>query len=372
MNQQQQHARTEPMPPDPTANDPTVAPAPPRRRQVRVIAGADVEDMDLVGRPVADARAIAQALFGVHPNALAVVDGRRVADEHVLAEGQRLEFVKFAGQKGATAAASTIELAGDSAVWRQNGREMARTRVDALLDRVADVGRAPRAWRLTPPHVRLMVERGGGRVVGVVVEMPPGPRLVKWIADGSSDDYGPGASYVTRELSFPWVVLVVVFGGGELTGFQQAFFRNAPLASVDDELFFTCLLNCANAPGYGQQESWVCLANLRRNLERMAWPERIRTVTEHVWHAAFNRSSEIHEGNSHFSTAGEIDSRLSSSLAWEAATRENPYFTLGLPWRPAPRRLGATLAAMLDQVAPWQPVARVEQLVTLMQQTDAR
>jgi hypothetical protein len=308
----------------------------------------------------------------VHPNALAVVDGRRVAEDHVLTEGQRLEFVKFAGQKGAGARASVIELADDCAVWRQNGREMGRTRVDALLDRVADVGRGPQAWRLTPPHVRLMVERGGGRIAGVVVEMPPGPRLVKWIAERSTDDYGPDASYITRELSFPWVVLVLVFGGDELTGFQQAFFRNAPLGSVDDELFFTCLLNCANAPGYGGQESWVCLANLTRKLERMTWPDRIRTVTEHFWHAAFNRSSEIHEGNSHWGTAGEIDPRLSSALAREAATREDPYFTLGLPWRPAPRRLGATLAAMLDHVAPWKPVERVEQLVTLMQQADAR
>jgi hypothetical protein len=372
MSQQQEQRRVEPVPLDPNALDPSLPPAAPRRRQVRVIAGADVEDMDLAGRRVADARAIAQALFGVHPNALAVVDGHRVGEEHVLADGQRLEFVKFAGQKGAGGLPSVIELSDDRAVWRQNGREMGSARVHELLDRVADVGRGPAAWRLTPPHVRLMVERGAGHVAGVVVEMPPGPRLVKWITDESAEDYGPGARYDTRELSFPWVVLVLVFAGGELTGLQQAFFRNAPLASIDDELFFTCLLNCADAPEYSAQVSWVCLANLTRRLGSMSWADRLKTITDHFWHAAFNRSSEIHEGNSHWGTAGAIDPRLASAAAWEAATREDPYFALRIPWRRASQPLGATLAGMLDHVAPWQPVQRVEQLVTLMQQGDAR
>lgn len=364
MSQRQQH-RTEPAPLEPAA-DPTIPPATPARRAVRVIAGADVQDMDLAGRRVADARAVAQALFGVHPAAVALVGGRRVTEEHVLGDGQMLEFVKYAGQKGA--AASTIELADRRAIWRQNGREMATAGVQSLFDRVAATGSGAGAWRLYPPHVRLMVERAGGRVRGVVVEMPPGPRVVRWIADGSEDDYGPDARYETRQLSFPWVVLVLVFANGELTGLQQAFFRNAPLASVDDALSFTCLLNCARAPAYHHQESWVCLANLTRRLGALSWNERICTVTEHFWHAAFNRSSEMHEGNSYWGSAADLDRRLTSAAAWEAATREQPYFMLEVPWRRAPQPVGATLERMLDHVAPWRPVESVDQLVTLMQQ----
>jgi hypothetical protein len=217
-----------------------------------------------------------------------------------------------------------------------------------------------------------MVEREGGRVVGVVVEMPPEARCVKWIADSSPEDYGPDARYESRRLSFPWVVLVVVFAAGELSGQQQAFFRTAPLASLDDELGFTCLLNCANAPAYGGQESWVCLANLTRRLGRLPWPERVKTVTAHFWQAAFNRSSEVHEGNSHWADAGTLDPRLASAATWEAATHDDPYFTLGIRWRRAPHTLGATLARMLDHVAPWRPVERVDQLVTLMQQAAPR
>jgi hypothetical protein len=348
--------------------DPTIAGPAPAPRPVRVIAGADVENMALAGRRVGDARAVAQALFGVHPNAVAVVDGQRVTDHHVLGEGQILEFVKHAGQKGAAARVSTIELADDRAVWWQNGREMARTGMRQLLDRVASAGPDPAAWRVTPPHVRLMVERAQGGVMGVVVEMPPGPRVVRWIADGSEEDYGPAARYETRRLSFPWVVLVVVFANGELTGMQQAFFRNAPIAGVEDELFFTCLLNCANAPGYNGQESWVCLANLTRRLGRVGWTERLRIVTDHFWHAAFNRSSEFHEGNSYWAEAGTLDPRLATAATWEEATATDPYFALQVPWRRAPRPVGATLAGMLERVAPWRPVERVDQLVTLMQQ----
>ena len=369
---QQQRRRTEPLPPAATAADAPGPLAEPARRQVRVIAGADVQDMDLAGRRVADARAVAQALFGVHPAAAALVGGRRVTEAHVLAEGQMLEFVKYAGQKGAVApaprGASTIELEAASAVWRQRGREMGTVAVRRLLDRVAASGDGPDAWRLYPPHVRLMVERAGGRVRGVVVEMPPGPRVVKWIAEDSPEGFGREPRYETRQLSFPWTVLVLVFAQGELTGMQQAFFRNAPLGTVDDELYFTCLLNCARAPAYHEQESWVCLANLTRRLGSLSWTERIRTVTDHFWHAAFNRSSELNEGNSYWGGAGDLDPRLVSAAAWEAATRENPYFTLEVWWRRAPHSLGVTLARMLDHVAPWRPVETVDQLVTLMQQ----
>jgi hypothetical protein len=370
---QRQQQRSEPMPIVADQDvDPTVPVARPAR-QVRVIAGADVQDMDLAGRRVADARVVAQALFGLHPNAVPVVDGRRVTDEHELVDGQVLEFVKHAGQKGAgSARTSTIELAEDRAVWRQNGREMGGTPVHVLLDRVAATGRPYTDWRLNPPHVRLMVERDGGRLVGTVIEMPPGPRVVKWIADGSDEEYGPDARYETRQLSFPWVVLVIVFANGELSGMQQAFFRNTPLASVDDPLAFTCLLNCADAPAYGGQESWVCLANLTRRLGRLSWTARVKTVTDHFWHAAFNRSSEVHEGNSYWHAAGSLDRRLASAEAWEAATRDDPYFALTIPWRRAPRPLGATLAGMLEKLAPWHPVERVEQLVTLMQQDGGR
>ena len=52
--QQQQQRHADPMPFEALETDPTVLPAPPARRPVRLLAGADVEDMDLAGRRVLD------------------------------------------------------------------------------------------------------------------------------------------------------------------------------------------------------------------------------------------------------------------------------------------------------------------------------
>jgi hypothetical protein len=353
---------------------PGSAPASVRQAPVRVIAGADVQDMDLAGRTVAEARAVARAIFGINAAATALIDGQAAAEEQRLCAGQMLEFVKHSGQKGAvlrrrSAAAdrSVVEIAGDEAVWRRNGRRVGSLPLRDLWERAHDGDRDSRHWSLYPHQVRLMVERSHRQATGVVIEMPPGPRQVRWISDDSSDGFGPGASYEERYLSFPWVVLVVVFVGGDLCNLQQAFYRTRPIRSLDDPLHFTNLLNVAQ--GYGQ-ESWVCLVNLRRALGRLEWEERIHALTEHFWRAAFNRSSEAHEGNSFWGSQRAIDPRLASPAAWETATREDPYFALHIAWPQAPYSLRQALERMLETVAPARPIERAEQLVTLMQQTE--
>jgi len=215
--------------------------------------------------------------------------------------------------------------------------------------------------------VRLMVERRAGEITGVVVEMAPGPRQVRWITDNSRSPLGEQAHYEERHLSFPWIVLVIVFVGGELSNLQQAFYRTAPIESLSDELCYTNLLNVAKGHG---QDSWVCLVNLGRHLAPLTWEQRIRAVTDHFWQAAFNRSSEVHEGNSFWGEMRRLDRRLASPAAWEAATRRDPYFALGVPWKRTGYTLGATLERMLEMVAPWRPIERVEHLVTLMQQAE--
>jgi hypothetical protein len=333
--------------------------------QVRLIAGADVQDMDLAGHTVGDARAVALAVFGIDLDAQALIDGQAAGEHIVLRAGQQLEFTKRAGQKGANG--SVIEMAGDRATWRQGGRRVGDIAVRDLLERIEGAGQERTSWRLHPPHVRLFVPRNRGRTTGVVVEMPPGPRRVRWIADRSPEPFGPGAQYDDRYLSFPWVVLLLVFDEGELTGFQQAFFRTTAIGSLDDALYFTNLLNVAR--GY-DQESWVCLVNLESRLGDLSWPERIAAVTEHFWHAAFNRSAEVHEANSYWRSMRGLDPRLATAAEWEAATRDEPYFTLGVPWKRAPDDVGQTLERMLEMVCPCRPIERVEHLVTLIQQED--
>ena len=342
--------------------------------RVRIIAGADVQDLDLVGRTVAEARGVAQLVFGINPAARAFLDGRAVGEDHVLGASESLEFTKPAGRKGGLLpnpfrhetppTAATIELDGDRAEYRRGGDQLARTTVRDLFTRAAGIGEAPARWRLTPQRVRLMTDRANGRTTAVVIEMPPGPRQVRWISERAHDPVD--GKLDKRRLSFPWVVLVVVFSEGELTNVQQAFFRTAPLATVDDRLCYTNLLNVAR--GYNQ-ESWFCLFNLPRSLARLGWDERVRAVTDHFWQAAYTKSADEAEGNSFWSTTLGLDPRLESPVTWERATEENPYFALEVAWRPAPHTLRETLGHMLDLVAPWQPIERTEQLATLMQQS---
>ncbi len=338
--------------------------------RVRIIAGADVQDLDLVGRTVGEARGVAQLIFGINPAARALLDGREVGEGHVLGASESLEFTKHAGRKGGLlsnpfrqeAPAATIELDGDRAEYRRGSEQLARTSVHELFARAAGVGESPARWRLTPRWVRLMTDRANGRTTAVVIEMPPGPRQVRWISEHARDQVD--GKLEKRRLSFPWVVLVVVFSEGELTNTQQAFFRTEPLATLDDRLCYTNLLNVAR--GY-DQDSWFCLFNLQRSLSRLRWDERVRAVTDHFWQAAYTKSADEAEGNSFWTTTRGLDPRLESPVTWERATEEDAYFALQVPWLPAPKTLRQTLGHMLDLVAPWQPIERSEQLATLMQ-----
>ena len=155
--------------------------------QVRVITWVDVQDLDLGGRTVGEARAVAEAVFGINEGAVAVVDGQAAGEEQVLVPGQMLEFVKYSGQKGAArrAAAATrsdagsvIEVVEDQAIWRQRGKQLGSMPLRDLW-RAGNGGCESQRWPLYPRQVRLMVERGRRGVTGVVIEMPPGPRQVR-------------------------------------------------------------------------------------------------------------------------------------------------------------------------------------------------
>src|SRR5439155_912442 len=140
---------------------PVPAPAAARARVVRVISGADVQEMELAGQRVGVARLVAQTVLGVGPDATALVDG------HEVDEGQVLEFIKHAGQKGAGESSPgdpVIEVAGDRATWRRNGKPLGATSLHELVSRAAAAGCGAEGWRLYPRQVRLMAPRARGRV----------------------------------------------------------------------------------------------------------------------------------------------------------------------------------------------------------------
>jgi hypothetical protein len=82
----------------------------------------------------------------------------------------------------------------------------------------------------------------------------------------------------------------------------------------------------------------------------LAWPAKLHKIADHVFTSGWNRSSEVHEGNSYWSAMREIDPRVASAAAWQEASRQNARFALEVAWRPADTTTSAELAAMMDRV----------------------
>jgi hypothetical protein len=69
-------------------------------RHVEVIHGVYSHSLPLVGMTVAQARDELTHRMNIDPDAVSVVDGQEVDENTVLQEGQVLNFVKRAGEKG--------------------------------------------------------------------------------------------------------------------------------------------------------------------------------------------------------------------------------------------------------------------------------
>jgi hypothetical protein len=171
--------------------------------------------------------------------------------------------------------------------------------------------------------------------------------------------------YRTVRLAFPFVVTVLAFRDGGLTGFQQCFYRTAPLSQLSDPLLLPNMFNVAN--GHGQQ-CWLCLANLRVDLRALSWNNKLQEIRQHLWYAGFNKSSEVHEGNSYWSTMRKVDRRYETVETWEQASLENRYFPLDVHWTPSGQTIGGVIDQMIANVSapPVTSVAHLAHLISLL------
>ncbi|MGH7819469.1 MAG: hypothetical protein ACREQ9_06840 [Candidatus Binatia bacterium] len=224
----------------------------------------------------------------------------------------------------------------------QNGATLASVGVVDFVGEIAQTLDWSPTCGILPSGVRLWQERGD--VVALLVEVPPHARTVPWLEGDSPADFGRGAKYRHRYLAFPYVELLFLLRQGALTGHAQLYYRNDSLDSGED-LLLPNLPNVSSAYGL---TAWLCLANLH-DVSRLSWPEKVRAVVEHVYLAAWNRSSERHEGSSLWG-APPVDPRLASVEAWEEATRKDPKFVLEVPWRSARTTARAEISCMLDAV----------------------
>jgi hypothetical protein len=236
-----------------------------------------------------------------------------------------------------------VRIVGDRVIVEQGRRRVLEAPLRAVVSAIVGAVEQPGRGRVLPRGVRMVRERRDA--LALAVEIAPRARRVRWLRADSPQPFGRGARYDEYFLSFPWVIVLLVLRQGELTGLQQLYYR---VASMDDgeDLLLPNLFNVAK--GYGQR-CWLCLQNVGP-LADLPWGRKVDRISEHLFSAAFNQSAETHEGNSYWSADKPVDPRVESPAAWDAATRENPWFSLDLPWRPAETTVTDELDSMLSRV----------------------
>lgn len=240
-----------------------------------------------------------------------------------------------------------IEISGSEALLKRGPSTVMKVLLADFIRAVAqqqDMSALPDGSPL-PDSVRFVQRRGSSTVL--VMELPPQIRQVRWLSTSSPSPYGPGSKYEPTTLAFPYLVIFVLFSGGNLTGYQQLFYRTEPIGSANDPLFLPNLLNVAE--GYGLK-TWLCLANMNvAEVASLPWNKKVCRILEHFWEAGFNQSSEYHEGNSYWRkmTEARLDARISSIESWQQATQEDPLFMLKVPWKPSGLTVKQVTASML-------------------------
>jgi ThiS family len=75
-------------------------PSPARSGMVKVSYGVHNLEAAIAGKSVSEVRQSLKEPLNIDPRALALVNGRDVAASYILKQGDELEFVRLAGEKG--------------------------------------------------------------------------------------------------------------------------------------------------------------------------------------------------------------------------------------------------------------------------------
>lgn len=316
---------------------------------VTVVHGPIMETYDLSGVTVTDAVDMLKGPLGFDPNVNPLVNGEEADGGLVLSDGDTLEFVRGAGEKGnkiiVDKVHSTYQRVDGSTAWKVSNRRL----VTRLFG-----GQREKPGELLHPFTRLHERLQGGREL-TVLELPPHCRTVRWVSgshdrqggDGSQPDgdQPTGTKYESRFLSFPWIVIIYTTDGPSFTQAQELFYRNEPMRPGDTELLHSNMCNVARGHGW---KAWLCFQNIRPTGDTQY--VLANDAIHHTLDASFNRSSEIHEGNSGWNRKMRaLDPRVASLSLWEKASKREPGFILKVPWPSAGTSIGEELNAFRTQ-----------------------
>ncbi len=193
-----------------------------------------------------------------------------------------------------------------------------------------------------PAGTRYVKVRGAS--TGLVVELPPEIRRVTW----SPAKMDQGGAYSAHWLAFPYTIHICIlytiegdeaYGGGLEE--MRVYYRNAPLQSPDDPLYVPNLFNVQVDPVL-TSNCRACLRGHPEDLENLPLAKQMETLLNFFWETGFNLDIE----RSGFERAKILDPRIASLQAWEAASKADPLFPLGIRWEPA----GCTPRQVLDRL----------------------
>ncbi|MHC4430058.1 MAG: hypothetical protein ACYS0D_15875 [Planctomycetota bacterium] len=333
---------------------------------VIVGSGLFYERLPVAGLTIAEIRERFADRLDIDPAATAVVDGDAVDDEGtVVRSGQMLTFFQQAGEKGVR---EEVTISGRAVTAASPEGVRARMGVDAFVEALTPQ-RLDTCGIVMPDGVRLAYPLG--RMTVLVWEISPQVHHVRWITDDSPSPFSgrvPGrpVKYRSRRLALPYLVVFAVFasdGRGRLTlsSRNEAYFRNEPITSPDDELCFPALLNISKFPdgiAATRPLAWICTQHT--GLEELAVEpdtnRRIRrgllALKRTVLEAGFNYSSEHHELTSYWSLSKERIPEVADLDRWEKLSRKDPLFSLEVDWLPATwngERM--TVTGIVDRIA---------------------
>lgn len=138
----------------------------------------------------------------------------------------------------------------------------------------------------------------------------------------------------TFTLAFPYIIFIFDICDGWLgdnDGYNCIFYRNGPLASLSDSLFFTNLTHVHYNSGK------ICLHKDFGPPDSLK--KQVEGAIEHFWNTDFDdldyknsRDTFFDISKSAFTNVAKKDNRLHSLEAWQNASRKNPGFILKVPW----------------------------------------
>lgn len=313
------------------------APGLPENKNVSVSSGPYAEELPVAGMSVGEVRRRFSDRFDIDSQSQAIVNGNVAKETDTLKVGESLMFVRHAGEKGAK-----LEIEGEEvAVLNHGNSGSMHMKIETLCQRVGPgMSTGP---VVLPAGIKTVLSQGN--ITLWVWEQPPKVQRLSWIAADSLAPYGGSATYRNVRIALPYLIIVAVFarddnGLPELLCKDECFFRTEPLKSLDDELSFPGLLNCSKFGNISPNAplSWICTQHLKRSKKMQSqnpgdrFQYGFEAVRYCLLETSFNLSSEHNEGNSWYGASKNIDKRIATIEAWEAATEKNPLFVLEVPW----------------------------------------